>query len=209
MIRGVAKNSWQLGGVVLKRLGILVLLMWVGAVAFAGSHEVAGVSLPLEVRVEGIAEPLRLNGAGVRSKFFFKIYVAALYLEHEGRAAEEILRQLPAYRLAMHFLYHEVSREKLDEGWEEGFRANLSTMALTGLRERLERFKRLFATLHEGDVVWLDHIPGQGTRVSINGRFRGLIEGDDFSRALLSVWLGRNPVTESLKKALLSAATPL
>jgi hypothetical protein len=66
----------------------------------------------------------------------------------------------------------------------------------------------LFRTLREGDEVWLDHLPGKGTRVSINGQVSGWVPGQDFNAALLSVWLGPEPVTSSLKKALLSADTP-
>lgn len=189
----------------------LMVLIGVGN-AFAAQptdKELAGVTLPGMVTLANLDEPLRLNGAGIRSKFFFKIYVAALYLPEPNAYAERILQELPPSRLLMHFVYDDVSKEKLDEAWEAGFRANLSEAALRPLRERLQRFKDLFFTLHEGDEVWLDHIPGKGIRVTINGEPRGQIEGSDFSRALMSIWLGPNPVTESLKKALLAAATPL
>ena len=201
------------GGVGLRAFNIVLLMILVAAAnalaAETGGKEVAGIALPAAVKVAEIDEPLRLNGAGVRSKFFFKIYVAALYLPQPNASAERILQQLPPSRLLMHFVYDEVSKQKLDDAWEEGFRANLSEPDLSRLRDRLERFKDMFFTLHEGDEVWLDHIPGQGTRVAINGEPRGVIEGADFNRALLSVWLGPNPVTGSLKKALLAAATPL
>ncbi len=197
----------------LRALSIVWLVIVTGAgnalAAQTAVKEVAGVALPVVASIAGVEEPLRLNGAGTRSKFFFRIYVAALYLPQPNTSAERILDQLPANRLLMHFVYDEVSKHKLDDAWEEGFRANLSESALLRLRDRLERFKNLFFTLHGGDQVWLDYVPQQGTRVSINGEPRGVIGGSDFSRALLSVWLGPNPVTGSLKKALLAAATPL
>ena len=108
----------------------------------------------------------------------------------------------------MHFVYDEVSRDKLNAAWEDGFRANLDTARYQALAPRIEQFKAMFRTLREGDEVWLDHLPGEGTRVSINGEVQGLVPGDDFNAALLAIWLGPEPVTGSLKKALLAADNP-
>ncbi len=171
----------------------------------AEDREVAGVRLPATVQVPGLETPLRLNGAGVRRKFFFRIYVAALYLPQPQHDAAAILDAAPPWRMLMHFLYDEVSKEKLAAAWEEGFRANLDAKAYRAVAGRLQDLIALFPTLREGDEVLLDHLPGRGVRVVIGGEEQGLIPGDDFATALLSVWLGPEPVTESLKKALLAA----
>jgi long-chain acyl-CoA synthetase len=42
-----------------------------------------------------------------------------------------------------------------------------------------------------------------GTKVSLNDKLLGNIEGGAFNRALLRVWLGNKPVDAPLKKALL------
>jgi hypothetical protein len=48
---------------------------------------------------------------------------------------------------------------------------------------------------------------GTATQVGIDGRPAGKpIEGADFYRALLRIWLGDKPVQDDLKKALLSGA---
>ena len=46
-------------------------------------------------------------------------------------------------------------------------------------------------------------MPDSGTRVSLDGSAKGTIAGQVFNRALMKVWLGDNPVQESLKKAML------
>jgi hypothetical protein len=61
----------------------------------------------------------------------------------------------------------------------------------------------MFPTVKEGDVIYLDYIPGSGTRVTINGENKGLIPGRDFNNALLDIWLGEEPADKSLKKAML------
>ncbi len=52
-------------------------------------------------------------------------------------------------------------------------------------------------------MVLIDFLPGSGTRITFNGAVRGTIAGEDFSRALLRIWLGENPADADLKKALL------
>jgi hypothetical protein len=56
-----------------------VLLALLLAALPASAREVGGVSIPDTSMLGG--KTLRLNGAGVRSKFFISIYVGALYLE--------------------------------------------------------------------------------------------------------------------------------
>lgn len=163
---------------------------------------VAGIELPDAVRIKGLERPLLLNGAGVRKKFFIPVYVGGLYLAERQKGVGSLLSVPRANRVVMRFVYHEVSRRQLEEGWREGFANNLSAKALAVLQQRLERFVSLFDDLREGDTVWLDFVPGRGTEVTINNVARGTIAGDDFNLALLAVWLGDNPVTQALKNAM-------
>lgn len=175
-------------------LGLLLLIP-------ASARTLEGVDLPDQVTVG--EQPLVLNGAGVRDKFFFDIYVAGLYLPRREQEAARILEQDRPWRMLMHFLYKKVDREKLADGWEEGFAENLDGARLARLRARLDHFKSLFPDLRRGEEVMLDYLPGSGVQVNINGNMKGVIRGSDFARALLSVWLGEEPVTDELKRALL------
>jgi len=179
-------------------LSLLALLCW-GAVVQGATVE--GVELPGEIRLG--EQRLQLNGAGVREKFFFDIYVAGLYLKARQADAGRILSQDRPWRMVMHFLYKKVGKEKLADGWEEGFEANLDEARMERLRLQIDRFKALFPDLHRGDEVLLDHLPGGGVKVTINGRDAGTVGGNDFASALLGIWLGERPVTRSLKADLL------
>lgn len=167
------------------------------------ARDIADISLNEQVSVDGIDKPLILNGAGIRYKFFFKIYVGALYLPVKQSNADKILKASQANRIVMHFLYDEVEKEKLVNAWIDGFEENVDETIYITLKDRLLQFNALFPNLHKGDIVQLDYIPQQGTRVTIKGVNKGVIKGDDFNRALLSVWLGEEPVTEELKDAML------
>ncbi|MEJ2590287.1 MAG: chalcone isomerase family protein [Candidatus Thiodiazotropha sp.] len=183
-----------------KGLLLLFVLLFAGAVH---ALEVAGVDLPDSIDLQAGHTPLVLNGAGIRKKFFFKIYVAALYLPQRQTDAKKILDMDEPRRMQMDMLYSKVDREKFVEGWNEGFAANQSESEMKSLRARLDRFNGMFETLVEGDRVLLDYLPGEGTRVTVKGQVKGVIEGQDFNRALLAVWLGDAPVTRHLKTALL------
>ncbi|WP_419582428.1 chalcone isomerase family protein, partial [Thiolapillus sp.] len=58
--------------------------------ALVAAKTLEGVDLPEQVPVEG--RNLVLNGAGIREKFFFDIYVAALYLPARMSDAARILQ---------------------------------------------------------------------------------------------------------------------
>lgn len=163
--------------------------------------EVEGVSLPDSVEVSGTT--LQLNGAGVRTKFFFDIYVGALYLPAKVTEAAEALAMTGSRQVSMTFLYDEVSQEKMVAAWDEGFRLNLSADQLTLLRQRLEEFNAFFVTVHRGDTYVFEFLANGATRVVLNGKEAGRIMGSDFQKALLSVWLGDTPADNGLKAAML------
>jgi hypothetical protein len=165
--------------------------------------DVEGVEVP-EVAVFGSEDvQLVLNGAGVRKKFFIKVYVGALYLPKRLRNAAEILSLTGEKRVTMHFVHSKVSAEKMMDGWTNGFSANHSAEEMEELQERLDKFNTMFPTLHKGGMVRLDFIPSEGTQVWINNQMVGIIKGADFNRALLKVWLGEHPVDTDLKKGML------
>ncbi len=167
-------------------------------VTTATALEIAGVKIP-----ETVNNDLTLNGAGIRSKFFFKIYIAELYLEHPAKTVEEVLDTPGHKRVTMHILYDEVSKEKLVDGWNEGFGNNLSDEQLKQLAAKIVQFNAMFVTVHEGEEIILDYTPDIGTAVTIAGVQKGVVEGAAFNKALLSIWLGKEPVGEDLRDALL------
>ena len=180
-----------------------IILICLFASSALGAKEIAGVKLEDKVQITPDSPALVLNGAGIREKFFFKIYVAALYLPERSNAAAEILSMPGAKRAVMHFLHDEVSKEKLVAAWNEGFDNNQSQADMDKLRARLDRFNGFFDTVKSGDVVVLDYVPGLGTSVSVKGVKKGVIPGGDFNQALLAVWIGNEPADSDLKSGLL------
>jgi len=167
------------------------------------SLEIEGVTIPATIKLE--SESLILNGAGIRTKFFFNIYIGSLYLKNKESNIDKILNDTNSKRIALNFLYKEVSKEKLVSGWTDGFQNNNDDAVFSSLKTKLNKFNNFFTSMHKGDSVILDFFTNTKTRVTINNQIKGEIVGNDFQMALLKVWLGDDPADYSLKDAMLGA----
>ena len=177
----------------------LVVLFFVAPAVPA--KQIAGVQVPETVTVEGV--PLKLNGAGIRRKFFFKVYVGALYLKNHQTTMEAVLAADNPKSVRMHSIYKEVSAEKLVDAWNDGFAGNNTPEELAALKARIDRFNAMFPAVRTGDIVRIDFLTDGGTEVWINDTKRGAIAGVDFQKAVLKIWLGDNPADSSLKRRML------
>ena len=185
---------------VLYRCVLYISLLLTALPAQAGT-KIAGIEVTDSYQID--RQSLLLNGAGVRSKLFVKVYVGALYVGKTSNSPAAILAAPGAKSMQMTMLYKEVEAGKITQGWDDGFEANLTDAELKALEDRLKKFNALFPTLRKGDIVRMDYSPDTGTRLSINDKQLGRIEGADFFDALLKVWIGEHPADKNLKKGLL------
>lgn len=169
------------------------------------AQTIADIDIADTISLSPKSNKLILNGAGIRSKFIFDIYIGALYLETKYTNADDIYKAPGAKSISMHFLYDEVSKEKLVAGWNDGFENNHSSDELKKLNDRITQFNDLFITVKKGDTINLNYIPDSGTNIIINGANRGQVKGEDFFVALLKIWLGHAPADSDLKAAMLGA----
>jgi len=169
----------------------------------AAAKKIGDVVIPDSLALPNGGHALSLNGAGIRKKFFMDIYIGALYLPARTADSTAILADTGAASVLMHFVYKEVGRDKIIDGWNDGLRENISQTEFQALAGRLEKFNALFKTVRKGDVIRIDYNPATGTEVRINDEWRGSVEGNDFFRALLRIWLGEHPVSNSLKHEML------
>ena len=164
---------------------------------------IANIEVPESITLPGSSKNLLLNGAGIRAKFIFDIYIGALYLEQKQTTSPAIYQLGGNKRIHMHFLYDEISKDKLTSSWSEGFENNHTEAQLKTLQPRIDQFNALFSSVKKGDVIDLNFTPGTGTSVVINNTVKGTVTGDDFFVALLKIWLGESPADGNLKKAML------
>ena len=164
--------------------------------------EVSGVKIDEKARVADTE--LSLTGAGLRKRFVFQVYAIGLYVQE--RKADPITQPGPK-RVQIHML-RDVGAEPFIDALVDGIKANHSEAEAKALDPRVRQLGATIAEIKEakkGMSIALDW-NGKVTQVLVDGKATGQpIEGEDFYRALLRIWLGDKPVQDDLKKSLLGA----
>src|SRR5262245_51553807 len=188
----------------MRTLAAAVIGVAVASVALAG--EVAGVKLDDKVQIAPNTPDLVLNGAGIRTRFFVKVYVGALYLPEKKTATADVLALGGAKRMSLAML-RDLTAQQLTDALNEGFAANNSPAGQERYKAQLAELLAVMTALAQaktGEVVALDFVPGSGTRVLVNGAAKGKpIPDEGFYRAVLKIWLGDKPADADLKRGLL------
>jgi hypothetical protein len=171
----------------------------------ASGAEVAGVKLDDKTQVQ--SKELVLNGAGLRKRVVFNVYVIGLYLPEKKSDPAAVLELAGPKRAAIHML-RDVSADTFTEALIEGLRENHIEADYKAFEPRVKELAGIFAEIKEakkGMAITLDWT-GSATQLTVNGKPAGKpIAGEDFYRALLRIWLGDKPVQNDLKRALLGA----
>jgi hypothetical protein len=186
------------------------LAAWTLAVAAAGAGaqpaEIEGVKLEPTAQVGGTT--LQLNGAGIRTRAIFKVYVAGLYAPQKSTDAAALLAQKGPRRISITMLRN-VDADSFAGALTDGLRNNHSEAQLAAIKPQIDALTANLKAAGEakkGDVIHLDFVPGTGTRVIVNGQPRGsVIPGDDFFTSVLRIWIGDKPADADLKKSLIGA----
>ena len=175
--------------------------------AFAAQVDVAGVKLDDSIDVNGTK--LQLNGAGVRYKAIFKVYVAALYVGKKVVTPEEFYAATGPKRLSITML-REIDSNELGKAFTKGFEENAPKGEMSKLVPGLIKMGQIFSDqkkLQSGDTFTNDWIPGTGTVITVKGKVQGEpFKEPEFFNALMRIWLGPNPADWKLKDALLGKA---
>lgn len=181
-----------------------LLLACAAAVAWAQPLEVEGVKLEATSQVG--AAKLQLNGAGLRTKVFFKVYVAGLYTPQKATSAAQLLAQTGARRVTITMLRN-VDAESFASALNDGLRDNHSEAQYAAMKPKIDALNANLKAVGEakkGDVIHFEFVPEAGTQITVNGQARGsVIAGEDFFTAVLRIWLGDKPVDANLKKTLI------
>jgi hypothetical protein len=162
----------------------------------AGS--LAGVSLPDTATVAG--QTLLLNGLGLREKYFIDVYVGGLYLPSKTSDANQAITSDVPKRIVMHFIYDDVSRDKLAETFIEGLD---KYPQYAQARPKMEQCLSYLTEVTSGDQIVLDYEPAMGTTITIKGQAQPPIEGRDFMELIWSLFIGSKPATEKLKAGMM------
>lgn len=184
-------------------LAATVLLM-AGAAASAQTVELEGVKLDATLQLGGA--PLQLNGAGLRVKVFFRVYVAGLYVPQKTSDPVALISQKGPRRVSLTML-RQVDADTFVGALVDGLRDNHGAAQFAAMKPQIDALSANLKAAGEakkGDVIYLDYLADTGLRVTVNGQVRGApIAGEEFFAGVLRIWLGDKPADAGLKKGLL------
>ena len=166
----------------------------------ASAVDLGGITMPDELQAGD--QSLSLNGAGIRSKFVFDLYVVGLYLDEKSSDAQAIIESTSSMALRLHIISSKITSKKMTKATRKGFKK--ATGGKTdAISSEIEAFLEAFSDeIVEGDVF--EFISTENSVVvSKNGSKQVTISSSEFKQALFGIWLSDHPVKENLKKNLL------
>lgn len=179
-------------------------LCWGTAAMAAVAVELSGVKVEDSITVSGTK--LQLNGAGIRYKGPFKVYVGDLYTTRPVSSLDELIAAPGPKRLSMTFL-REINSAEFGKLLTRGIEDNVSKQELSKIIPGMIKMGDIFAankSFAPGDVCFLEWDPATGLSIWAKGKLQSEPFKDPaFFRALMSIWFGNNPADWKLKDQLL------
>ena len=173
----------------------------------AAPVEIAGIKLDNAIELQNA--PLQLNGAGIRYKAIFKVYVAALYLGKKAATPEEVYAATGPKRMSITLL-REIDSNELGKSFTKAFEENAPKTEMSKLIPGLLKMSQVFSDqkkMGAGESFTIDWVPGTGTVISVKGKPQGeAIKEVEFFNAMMRIWLGSKPADWKLREELLGKA---
>lgn len=183
----------------------LLSMSLAAAPGHAAEITLADVKVPDTATVAG--QTLKRNGAGIRYKAIFKVYVASLYLASDKADTPDKVLGTPGAKRLVLTLLRTVKSDELGKMFSRGIEDNMDPKEFSKLVPGVLRMGNIFSkykSLGEGNTITVDWVPGKGMLVLVNGEQ----EGDPFPEqaffdSMMRIWLGKSPADFRLKDALL------
>ncbi len=183
-----------------------LLIICVFFISFASTIDAQktlnGVTLPAELSFND--QTLILNGGGIRTKYFFKLYTAGLYLQQKSTDGKAVMAADETMAVRFEITSNMISSSNMSEAINEGFDKSTGGNT-TAIRDRIDELLKAFSSeeIEIGDVFDIVYVPDVGTQTYKNGKLKSTLEGLDFKQALFGIWLSGNPIQGDLKKGML------
>lgn len=181
---------------------ILAFALSSTASAQSGGTKIGGVIMPNVMKVG--EKYLKMNGGGIREKYWINLYIGCLYVTNKTSDANKIINADEPMAIKMRIVSGMVSNSKLEDAVREGMEKSTGGN-IAPVKDRMETLisKGFSEDVEDGDVFDLVYTPGKGTSLIKNQKSLVTVKGLDFKKALFGVWLCDDPADESLKKKML------
>ena len=195
----------------------VLLLAEAGVCGAAGDPKVrvvepvTGIAFPSKVRFsqDGDAYTLRLTGTAARTKWFFRVYAIAHYLQPPQRAGlfdpKNLLTDGPAKQMTIQYARN-VPAPKITRILREDFELNTTPSEYREIKTYVEQMLAYFVRpVKKGDVFVMRWLSGGRVYLELNGKKMGEAKNGLFARTLWAIWFGEHSVVDP--KALMAQAT--
>jgi hypothetical protein len=171
---------------------------------YAFGKDIGGFKIDDTARVAN--QNLVLNGAGIRYKAIFKVYIGGLYLTEKKSSLVDVAALPTAKRMTILFM-RDIDSEQFGNNFVHALKQSLTVDERIKIVDQMLKLGDMFSKTPEfkkSDVLTCDWIPGSGTLIQLNGKkIMDVLPDILFYNALLKIWLGDHIAQDSLKRQLL------
>ena len=118
---------------------------------------------------------------------------------------DELLENVPK-RLEYYFFVDMLANDFQRTGFQL-MAKNIGEEKAKSFTRELEAFNELYQDVKAGQRYTITFVPGKGLEMALDGKILGLVPGDAFGSAYLSIWLGPDPVSKGLQEGMFTPAT--
>lgn len=179
-----------------------IIAIFVVVVAATTTNRATAADFPAQIKAG--EHRLLLNGWGARAKFYLELYVAGLYLTTANSDPAAIVAANEPMSIRVKITSGMVSQAKLMQSLIDGFH-NATNGNVASIQSEINQFRKcLTEAITKGDTFDFVYLPEHGVLVNKNGKFKGVVAGIEFKKALFNIWLSDKPADANLKKAMLT-----
>lgn len=180
----------------MKKFFVLFCLILFSSQLFAAN--IAGTNIPDTITLNNTV--LKLNGSGIRKKWFVKVYIASLYTTNRIKNYQDALKDSSEKIIRLDFL-HDVDKSKVTESLKEAF-VNI-TPDIPDSDAGKKFFSQFNTNFKVGDVLELALLPDGTVITKHNGKVLGAVTSARLAYGLLAIYIGDKPIDKELKKGML------
>lgn len=155
------------------------------------------------------AEPIggleKIGGYRYVYRMLFKVYDVELHALQPSGAKALLSGEHP---FELRFYYHRrIERSAFIRVANRLLNKNLTSSELESIAASVEALHAAYRSVKKGDRSVLRYIPGNGTTLSINDHERVTLTDPD-ARLYFKIWIGAQPISKTMREALLGRRPP-
>ncbi len=180
------------------------LVLWGVFSVSAHAMDINGIRIQDTLRSHAEQPELTLNGASIRKAYLFvDVYIGSLYLEQKYNDADAIFND-DGYKRMSFYMLRNVRGKRIATALKDAMQVNLTREEIDGFKKEFSLLiKYMDRTMKEGEEGIVEYTPGKGSKFITGNEVKGVIPGKAFFNAILSSWIGKQPVSNVMKQELL------